>query len=154
MALKGPVPISDAVKKMRGTYQPCRSEKNNPKPQPIGPYLKKVPRVPKNLMEEAKPHWKRLSKELVEARMLAKTDLTAFKSLTEAWGFYDLFTALAIADPLDTEKKASSVVVQARLWNNTANKLGERFGLNPAARARVAPPAPEKEKEVNPWDAI
>jgi len=152
MGKTGAIPITDAVRKMRGTARKDRLAKNNPKAQPQGEYLTVAPRAPRDLMKEAKPHWRVLAKELVANRMLAESDLTAFRTLTEAYGMYTMYLKAGDSKPM-VNNKVNQAYVQARQWHNRANTLAERFGLTPGARARVAPPAETKES-ADPWDSI
>lgn len=123
-------PVPTAVKKLRGTLQPCR---NTPELQ-VKP-ITEPPEAPRTLNVDGVLLWDRMAATLVKNRVLAVEDLAALELLCASWG-------------LIRQKLLQGIMP-------TAAELGAirllfcEFGMTPASRRKVPPAAPEK--KTNPF---
>ena len=122
--------IPSAVKKLRGTLQPCR---NTPELQVNT--LPAAPEPPDTLNIDGATLWRQMAGTLTANRALAAEDLPALELLCGAWA-----------------------AVRAKIRNGiapTAAEMGAirllfvEFGMTPASRRKVQPAAPEK--KTNPF---
>lgn len=154
MGLRGPIPMPTSVRILRGNRG--KRPVNSSEPQPE----RKAPVCPEHLDAEAKKEWKRLCKLLLKMNVLTEADGMALACLCQAW------STLRKAQTRLNEtgmlfKTPSGYVQQSPLVSivgtciDTITKLGQEFGLTPAARGRLeineARPEPA-EKSV--WDKL
>lgn len=139
MGKRGPKPKPTALKKLQGTYQPCRAAKNEIAPTPG------VPPPPAHLDAIARAKWEELVPQLAELGVLSRMDGGTLEALCVTYSQAVKFQKSA--DKTQIVKtafgpKVNPAVVQARkswaLWRQFA----QEFGLSPSARTRVG--APEK----------
>ena len=151
--MKGDKPISNALKKSRGTYRPDRDTSTHI-PQPDKDRAAVI-RCPGHLAKEAKKEWKRIAGVLYDAGILTDLDRTALEAYCAWVAIHQQAIAEIMSDGACVKtgtgsvkshpsvKLAKDAIVQVRL-------LGEQFGLTPAARGRVGlevtPPEPAKPK--------
>lgn len=148
--MAGRRPLPSAIKILRGTAQPCRMNKQEPRPGP----LPDAP--PKHLSAEAKKHWKESFKLLTKARILTETDgdsLSLFCEVKARW----IFAKKMLEEEGMVIVASSGFPIQSP-WLQICNKAHEQmlkisieFGMTPAARTKVNA-SPDGDKELNPFD--
>ena len=123
---------------------------NSREPQPE----RKAPACPPHLDAEAKKEWKRLCKLLLKMDVLSEADGMALACLCQTWS--TLVKAQAKLNETGMLFKTPSGYVQQNplvgivgACIDTVTKLGQEFGLTPAARGRLQlsefkPPSAEK----------
>ncbi len=79
MGKRGPKPLPTAVKRLRGTDQPCRSNPSEP------PVIPGAPDPPEFLDDVARAEWDRLVPELVRRGLLEVIDRAVLTTYTTAW---------------------------------------------------------------------
>ena len=110
--------LPTAVKKLRGTSQPCRENRAEPRAAPA-----KVPPPPRDLSDAERGAWVALAAALEAAEgVFTLADLPAFIAAVRVMGAADEVPANSDA--------GMKLRVQQRMW------LTE-FGLTPASRAKV-----------------
>jgi P27 family predicted phage terminase small subunit len=129
--MSGPVPTSPAIKVLEG----------NPSHRPLRALAVAtgVPEKPSWLKGPAGLLWRRLVPELQHAGLVGKVDEIALVSLCQTWAQV-LAADVELADPA----KRDDPRLQRRALQLRASLLPylQQFGLTPASRARLAPPAP------------
>jgi P27 family predicted phage terminase small subunit len=151
--------ISDKEKKIRGTFQPCRSLRNASKAW--NPYkdIKAVP-VPENLPEYALQVWQSTATELIEMEVLTPLDLSMLQAYAYCCHLCNEFQQKlneggythTITNARGHSYETASPYVQM-LKEQTAlcNRLAASFGLAPGLRSRV-PVEPKADPKANPFD--
>jgi P27 family predicted phage terminase small subunit len=129
--MSGPIPTAPAIKVMEGN----RAHR----PLPAIPVNTGLPVVPSWLRGEARRLWKRLVPELQHGGLIGRVDEIGLASLCQTWSAL-IAADKALADPANRD--------DVRL-QRTSNQLRglllpqlKEYGLTPASRARLAPPAP------------
>lgn len=146
MGARGPKPLPEAVKRLRGTSRSDRRPAAEMDPEPG------APEMPDHLDEEAKAEWRRIVPQLAKIPgLLAQIDREALTSYvlsvslgrqaTKIYGRNG--TKLIVHGPHGPQPNpAIKIAMQARA---EARRFAAEFGLTPAARTRVgrpsAPPA-------------
>jgi P27 family predicted phage terminase small subunit len=144
MAPRGRKPKPTHLKLVTGTFRKDRAPKNEPKP------LLTVPECPKELSDDAKLEWERVSVELHKLGLLSNLDRAALAAYCSAYGLWvraerELRTLVELAGPL------AGLVQKSRTHGfvgNPLNNISRRaaaamiryaaeFGMTPSARARV-----------------
>lgn len=152
MGKRGPRPIPTKVKKLRGTYQPCRAAKNEFTPPAV------VPSRPAWLDDEARLEWDRVVPQLADHRLLSDVDRAALA---------DYCTAHSVAVKAAMEVNKKGLVIKSPFGpkENPAIRIAEKaraqalriaieFGLTPSSRSRISTPAPKEKEEDKTEDFL
>lgn len=136
MGLRGPIPMPTSVRLLQGNRG--RRPVNPLEPQPE----RKAPPCPPHLDAEAKQEWKRLSKLLLQMKVLTEADGMALACLCQATS--TLRKAQRKLNESGLLFKTPSGYVQQNPLVGVVNacvdivtKLALEFGLTPASRARL-----------------
>jgi P27 family predicted phage terminase small subunit len=138
-----------ALKLLQGTHRKDRAPKNEPKP-PAGD---RPPSPPSFLAGLALKEWKRLANRLHSVGLLTEVDRSKFAMYCQAYARWQECEAVISAEGMTIETATGYVqqrpeVSIAHKYCEIAQKLGQQFGIDPAARSRIdVPPAPEKPAE-------
>lgn len=136
MAQRGRKPKPTALKVLEGNPGGRPLNTNEPKP------VKKAPRCPAWIEEEAKKEWKRMGKILEQIGLLTEMDMTAFAGYCQAyarWKEAEEFITqhgTIIRTPNGYLQQVPQVsIAQTNL--KIILKFCEQFGLTPSARSRI-----------------
>lgn len=144
------------LKVVKGTAQPCRTNKSEPTP------AEGVPSRPAHLSAKAKAAWRAVVPILQDMRVLTVADSLALEGLCEAYA--DLCAARAVLQKRggatysfvtktgDTVYRAYPEVAQAADADRRFRSWLASFGLTPADRSRVDATMPEDRE--NPFAAL
>nr|DAZ61851.1 MAG TPA: terminase small subunit [Caudoviricetes sp.] len=138
---KGRKKISDELKSLRGTDQPCRMDGN------LTPTTSAVVSIPRSgLKGTAKKVFEVVATELIHNRLLDMVGVDLLVAYAREMGLYhDMMR--------DAEKEGYTIVVETKFGTTTlvnpkrkiaesalmnAKALSAEFGLTPASRSRVA----------------
>lgn len=141
--MPGPPPTPSEIKKRRGSW---RADLNPSEPQPDP----EKPRCPAWLSTHAKSAWRELAPQLHTMGVLTKVDRGVLAQYVETWARWrecQHFVARnGVAFPVykgtgdDRQLVEMRTFPQARLARSLVDvlvRLGDRLGLNPAARSRL-----------------
>ena len=137
MATRGRKPKPTALKKLEGN--PGKRPLNTHEPQPE----KKAPSCPKWLDPEAKKEWRRLAPSMEKLGILTEADRTAFASYCQAYSRWKEAEEFMTRSGTTIFKTPSGYWQQlpqvsiAQTYLKIMNRIGEQFGLTPAARSRI-----------------
>lgn len=146
--MRGRKPKPTAVKRAQGN--PGKRALNHAEPQPPDG----LPDCPPHLSEAAREEWHRLAGTLHEMGVLTVVDRAALAAYCQAYGrWVEAEEKLKATPPMI---RTPSGYVQQSPWMSVANKqmelmgryMGE-LGLTPAARSRVAAPAPAQLPQID-----
>lgn len=129
--------VPSALKRARGTYQPCR-EAPNALTVPPG-----VPPVPRGLTGEARRIWLEHVNDEEWRVVLARGDGAGLEVLVKHLALERKYAAAALRQPMVRTAwglKPNPAAAQARLEAGVVKNLLQEFGLTPAARSRVSVP--------------
>ena len=161
--MKGRKQLPTNLKVIRGTAQPCRINDKEPKPEKT----RRAP-PPKTLSEEARKHWRKISKELEACGVLTQVDkdaLAVYCELYAQWveaGEMVKKKGMVIADPRyadrKTEKGRAMVVPVLSPYFKASLKLSEQmkqmlceFGMTPSSRSRIRAEGDKPEDDFDAW---
>jgi P27 family predicted phage terminase small subunit len=145
----GPKSLPTAMKVLKGTDQPCRTNKREPK-LPVERSL-----APKWLSKKAQEIYLELSDVLVGMQVLTKADQTALEMLCDAYAEYREARAYIEDKGMTYETTATSGDVIYKVYPQVAiasdaykriRSMMTEFGLTPASRSKVSA-AGEEEKD-------
>ena len=119
MAQRGRKPKPTAVKVLEGN--PGKRSLNTNEPKPV----KKAPRCPAWLEDEAKKEWKRMAKQMEQLGILTEIDMAAFTQ-----------HGTIVKTPSGYWQQVPQVSI-AQTYLKIMNKFCEQFGLTPSARSRI-----------------
>ena len=148
--------IPTQLKVVKGTAQPCRTNKSEPMP------AEGVPSRPAHLSTKAKKTWRAVVPVLEEMRILTVADGLALEGLCEAYA--ELCTARAVLRKRgsrtysfatktgETVYRSYPEVAQAADADRRFRSWLASFGLTPADRSRVVAAPPEEQE--NPFAAL
>lgn len=132
--MSGPAPTPTSVRVLEG----------NPSHRPLRtiPVATGIPVKPSWLKGDAGALWKSLVPELQHAGLVGKVDEVALTVLCQTWA-----ASLAVDRELTDPDKADDPRLQRRAGQLRASLLAycTAFGLTPASRTRLAPPAPPRD---------
>lgn len=145
----GRKPVPSALKLVKGTDQPCRMNKNEPKPKADNI------KMPVGMSDSAKKHWGQVVKQLKEAGIMTNLDVTALMIYCETYAQW--------RDATDKINKHGSVVkgergfpvrspylmVAQKAFDQMKQMLTE-FGMTPSSRTKVNTTDEHNEKK-DPW---
>lgn len=141
MGRRGPPKTPTALKRLRGTDQPCRRNQSEPAPRPG------VPDAPVFLDAAARTEWHRLLPELEVRGLLEAIDLAVLAVYCTAWSrLVAAERALAVEGDVVVDAcgrlKTSPFVRVAATARTQLIAAAREMGLSPASRASVtaAPP--------------
>lgn len=152
MGARGPIP-NPHLRAIKGTRRPDRERRAG---AIVG--TGKAPSVPAWLKGEARKEFRRVAPQLAAAGLLAELDRTALALYCEALADYLEAAAIVQAEGLVVIGSEGSPVqhpavrIRTDAWQRTLT-AGKAFGMTPAARLRINPATPEKEKE-NPFKLL
>lgn len=137
MTLKGRKPVPTQLKIIRGTDQPCRVKKSEPKPKANNL------RRPFKLSKVASLQWRKVSRQLREAKLLTDIDTHALAMYCEAYA-----TWRGALEKIREEGAAvlslNGSMVQSP-YCHVANKSFDQmsrmlveFGMTPSSRTRIS----------------
>lgn len=136
MAQRGRKPKPTALKALEGNLGGRPLNANEPKP------VKKAPRCPAWIEEEAKKEWKRMGRVLEQMGLLTEMDMTAFAGYCQAyarWKEAEEFITqhgTMIRTPNGYLQQVPQVSI-AQTSLKIMLKFCEQFGLTPSARSRI-----------------
>ena len=136
MASRGSKPIPTAIKELEGNPGGRPLNKREPKP------VKKAPRCPAWLEDEAKKEWKRMSKVLESMGLLTEMDMAAFAGYCQAyarWKEAEEFITQhgsIVKTPSGYWQQVPQVSI-AQTYLKIMNRFAEQFGLTPSSRSRI-----------------
>lgn len=132
----------DALKKLKGTLQPCRVNKRAPKVD-----AKNLPPPPPYFSEGEKVAWRYLAKLIDPLRVAAPADVVAFEQLVISYAIVaearaqlresDRLTVVEETNAGSTEKARPELAVLLNFKKQLSVELA-RFGLTPADRTKVS----------------
>jgi P27 family predicted phage terminase small subunit len=136
--------LPTAIKKQRGTDQPCRILKDEMQPAPLVEY----PLPPDWLTPDGQSEWHNVVSGLHALGMLSKLDLAMVASYCNEMALYREMElkvrgndrAIAIKDTNGTLRKLDIVAYQkiAHLALDKALAIAREFGFTPAARTKIS----------------
>lgn len=133
---RGAKPTPTKLKLLKGTARSDRFNRNEPKPS------RAIPSCPRELGDEARREWRRISKELDGLGLLTKVDRAALSLYCDAWGRW--VEALEALKTYGVVMKSPNGYPTQSPYLSIANKAAEQirlllgeFGLSPSARSRV-----------------
>lgn len=141
MGRRGPPPKPTALKKLEGTYRPDRAASNEvvaPVQAPPRPDLKGV----------AAAKWDEIVPILLARGTLSLEDGAILEAYCRGYDMWARYQRAAEKSPIVKTPfgpKVNPAAGEARKWETRLTTMGDRLGLNAAARSRVS--APEKRPE-------
>ena len=117
----------------------ARGRKPTPKPTESG-LLVRAPKPPAWLPVEAAAVWKRVTKRLVERRVLAETDLDTLASYSLACANIEIISSGR------GDKSVHGTLAQAQLLQR---QLANELGLSPTSRARVGTEPSDNDEDLS-----
>lgn len=141
MGRRGPAPKPTELKRLEGN--PGKRALNTREPR----YAAKAPPCPKHLTGEARKEWRRVSRELLAAKLLQVVDRAALAAYCQAWARWvdaelkmqeDGFRMVATTDK-GYEHVSPWFQVSTQALKQMKAFLVE-FGLTPASRTRIQAP--------------
>lgn len=144
-------PIPSHLKVLKGTDQPCRMNKDEPKPKADNI------RMPDGLSDDAKKQWSKVSKQLKEAGIITNLDVHALALYCEAFARWK--DANAKISKFGAVIKSPKGYPMTSPYFSISNKAFEQmkailteFGMTPSSRTRVA--STKATKNDDPWENI
>ena len=144
----GRKPTPTAIKELRGTAQPCRVNKDEPKSDPMDLS------VPKGLRADEKKIWLTEAPGLSAAKILTELDRATFRRYCIVSAEYERLRELVKKEgdtyhtPSGQWKENPHVAMRDRAFDRS-ERLASLFGKNPSSRTRLSIP---EEKEDDPWN--
>lgn len=120
--------------------------------------LSKVPSPPKGLNSEAREEWRRAAKDLIDRKVLAKSDLPALEAYSVAYAMMRKLQPIAnSADPIIVNEKTGAVKkhpahVALQSYLHLCLRYQGELGLTPASRNRRASQVPTEGDEWSEYD--
>lgn len=150
--MAGRKPKPTALKLVQGTFQPCRSARNEPKPKP------EIPSCPEQLQGLAREEWGRISEELYSMGLLTRIDRAALA------GYCEHFAVWAEASKKVRElgvlvKAKNGFPMQSPYLSIMNRALAEmrkflvEFGMTPSSRSRVSAAKPSDPSKTG-WEEL
>lgn len=120
--------------------------------------LSKVPAAPKNLSAEARQEWRRAAQDLIDRKVLAKSDLPALEAYAVAAGMVAKLTPIAnaaeaiIVNPKTSAVKMHPAHTALQKYLALALRYQAELGLTPASRNRRGSQSPSAGDEWAEYD--
>lgn len=149
MAQRGKRPIPTQLKIIKGTDQPCRMRKNEPKPADDNIEM------PEELSKEAGKHWDKVCTQLQDAKIITNIDVTALAMYCESYATWFNANKMiqrhgpVVKNPSGFPVQSPYLLIANKAFDQMRAMLTE-FGMTPSSRTRVA--ATGKSEEKNPFD--
>ena len=145
---RGRPPVPDAVKRMRGTDQPCRMNPDSPK------YASDGLRPPKRWDRRksvAYKHWKRVVPYLVENGLANDADQDLLEAMCDAYEEMRSYSDQTLVEPLINAPNGQLMPHPAFRLRDAAAKrwsdLQKEFGIGPVSRTRLKATPPKKKAD-------
>ena len=137
MAKPGRKPVPTQLKIVRGTDQPCRVKKDEPKPKTDN--LKR----PFKLSQVASSQWTKVARELKAAKLLTNIDTHALAMYCEAYALWKgalemIHKEGAVVLSLNGSMVQSPYCHVASKAYDQASRMLVEFGMTPSSRTRVS----------------
>ena len=136
--------IPTEIKKLKGTYQPCRDVVNEMNPERIID----LPYPPEYLNDNAKKEWYNVVREFQKLKMLTTLDLPMLAAYCNEIGIYIDMNQKCIEHGridvflnLDGSVKYTQQSAYQKVANDAllkATKIATEFGFTPASRTKVS----------------
>jgi len=151
MGTRGPKPLPTSIKKKKGTFQACRSAKDEYSPKTFT----ELPKPPVFLNKWAKSEYMTVGNILIQDNLLATIDLSLFITYCQQMGVYyesqqTLKKEGRIIETKSGYKQPHPAVSDGNTALGQAMKIAASFGITPSARTRVSAEKTEKKDEGNP----
>ncbi len=137
MAKTGPKPVPTQLKIVRGTDQPCRMKKNEPKPK-----ADKITK-PFELSEAADKQWDVIVEQLRDAKLITNIDTHALAMYCESYATWQDAIKMIQEHGVVVKSKNGFPVqspffhVANKAWDQM-NRMLVEFGMTPSSRTRVS----------------
>lgn len=148
MGQRGPTPKPTALKMLEGTYRPDRANGSE-----VFPDLPVDLDAPEYLTDAARTKWNETAPVLARNGLLTECDVDALAVYCQTWVRW--LEAEAAIETEGTTSVAKTGYQQVSPWVTIAKqcrsdllKYGDRLGLNPSARGRIAVQSAEIEGEL------
>ncbi|MCG7984722.1 MAG: phage terminase small subunit P27 family [Candidatus Thiodiazotropha lotti] len=144
--------IPTQLKIIKGTDQPCRIRSDEPKPA-----SDKI-KMPRYLSDKAKTHWRKLIKELQDAKIITNIDVDALGMYCEAYAtWFDANEKIQKFGPVIKNQNGYPVqspyfLIANKAFDNMRKMLIE-FGMTPASRSRIGT-ATKDTDSGDPWNDL
>ena len=149
MAKPGRRPIPTQLKIIKGTDQPCRIKKDEPKPDDDNIEM------PEGLSADAAKHWDKLCHQLQDAHIITNIDVTALSMYCEAYSTWvNANKKIQVHGAVIKGKggfpvQSPYLMVANKAFEHMRSMLVE-FGMTPSSRTRVS--TTESAKKKNRFD--
>lgn len=145
----GRKPVPTALKLIKGTSQPCRENKKEPKPKADNI------RKPSDLSPLAKKQWELVCKQLEEAQIMTNLDVQALVMYCETYAIWKDATDKisshgAVVKGKDGYPTRSPYLMVAQKSFEQIKTMLTEFGMTPSSRTRVSTTEPNKDPK-DPW---
>jgi P27 family predicted phage terminase small subunit len=150
----GPKALPTAMKVLKGTAQPCRTNTKEPK------LAVERPLVPKWLSEKAKEAYLDLSEILYGMQVLTKADRTALEMLCDAYAEYrqarefveqyGMTYGVTTKEGDTLHKVYPQVAIASDAYKRVRSMMTE-FGLTPASRSKVSAQGEEQKDPLGEY---
>ena len=162
--MTGRKPLPTNLKVIRGTARPCRLEEKEPKASTV-----KRPAAPKNLSDNARKHWQKITKDLACCGVLTRMDQDALAIYCELYARWveagDMIQkkGMVIADLRyagKTTKDGQRITVPVlspyfraslKLADQMKQMLTE-FGMTPSSRTRIKADKDQPDDDFETWN--
>lgn len=141
MGRRGPPPQPDALKKAKGTFQPCRSTAGKVLEMPPG--MPERPRMP----APARAKWDELAPRLFAAGVLAEVDGGTLEAYCRTFARWSALDAEAAKNQMVAGAVNPAALEARKLLHDVLAPLETALGLHYTARSRVKPPEKPKEQD-------
>lgn len=152
--MKGRKPIPTALKVLKGTDQPCRTNKKDALSQVVS----KVPPPPRWFTKLGKKIYKDVTRQLTASKVLTPADLEMLIAYCQEYSTYleamEQFNTgaedrvISVETKAGTSKQVNPLFKIAQASLEKAKAIGVEYGLTPSSRARVNQ---VKEQEEDPF---
>lgn len=120
--------------------------------------LSKVPAAPKGLGGDAREEWRRAAKDLIDRKVLAKSDLPALEAYAIAYGMMRQLQPIAAkSEPMLINAENGAIKnhpahTALQKYLNLVLRYQSELGLTPASRNRRGSQAPDAGDEWSEYD--
>ena len=145
----GRKPVPTALKLIKGTAQPCRT--NNSEPKPKADNIK----MPAGMSVMAKKHWSKVCSQLKDAGIITNLDVTALMIYCESYAQWRDATdkinthGSVVKGSQDFPVRSPYLYVAQKAFDQMKSMLTE-FGMTPSSRTKVNTTEEHKIKQ-DPW---
>lgn len=135
--MAGRKPLPSYLKVLKGTDQPCRMNKAEPKPK-----SDKI-KMPSSLSDNAKKHWRIVCKQLTDAGIMTNLDVYALAMYCEAFARWKdandsiIRFGIVVKTPNGFPVQSPFLQIANKAFEQMRTMLVE-FGMTPSSRTRVS----------------